>query len=185
MIYVYEDEKQSGKYYFQLTDEDFETCKIKKYKKRGFSCEKEARKAAMNYISEQDTRKFNGLKFDFIIQDFLKLKRQRLSETRVQRFDRIFRLYLSPYLANKYMNRFSALDAEKFYNHIFDLNLSVNYTNWILSQFKRIFRYSEIYYNLANNPASRLEYSKEAIQPIDPLDLSIQRKIFKVYQRLK
>lgn len=179
MIYVYKDEKQLGKYYFQLLVEDFETGKTKKYKKRGFSSEKEARKAAMNYISEQNTKKFNGLKFDFVIEDFLKLKRQRLSETSVQRYERVFKLYISPYVANKYMNRFTALDAEKFYNHILGLNLSVNNTNWVLSQFKRIFRYAEIYYNLTNNPASRLEYLKEAIQPIDPLYLYSKKEFSK------
>lgn len=176
MIYIYKDEKQPGKFYFQLTVDDLETGKKKKYKKRGFSSEKEARKAAMNFVSDQNTKKFNGIQFDVIIEEFISFKRKRNKETSVQRIERVYRRYILPYVKGKYMNRFTALDAENFYNHILSLNLSVNNTNWIISQFKRIFKYAETYYSLGHNPTLRLEYLKEAIQPIDPLDLYTQKE---------
>lgn len=64
MIYIYKDEKQPGKFYYQLTVDDLETGKKKKYKQRGLSSEKEARKAAMNFVSDQNTKKYNGIQFD-------------------------------------------------------------------------------------------------------------------------
>lgn len=92
MIYIYKDEKQPGKFYFQLTVDDLETGKKKKYKKRGFSSEKEARKAAMNFVSDQNTKKYNGIQFDVIIEEFISFKRKRNKETSVQRIERVFRI---------------------------------------------------------------------------------------------
>ena len=92
MIYIYKDEKQPGKFYYQLTVDDLETGKKKKYKQRGFSSEKEARKAAMNFVSDQNTKKYNGIQFDVIIEEFISFKRKRNKETSVQRIERVFRI---------------------------------------------------------------------------------------------
>lgn len=171
MIYVYKDERNTGKFYFQLTVEDLETGIQKRIKKRGFSSAKEAQKAAMLFISEKKNQEYNGLKFEELIDEYIKFKRKRVKATSLQRYERVIRLYIEPFVAGKYVNRFLEKESEDFYSYILDKNLSIKNFNRIIAVFKALFRFAQTQFGLKYNPTAQLEYKKESIKPIDPLDL--------------
>lgn len=166
MIYIYKDEKVIGKYYFQIIIEDLVTGKKKKYKRRGFSSETEARKAALKFSTSEKSKEANNIEFDFIIKEFLSFKSKRINDRSLQKAERIINLYIRPYVTGKYMNKYTALDAESFYDSIISLKKAPDYTNTIISQMKRLFKFAHDYYDLQNNPVNRLEYRKDQIKPI-------------------
>lgn len=167
MIYIYKDENVTGKYYFQIIIEDLITGAKKKYKRRGFSSEAEARKAALRFSTSEKSKETNNIEFDFIIKEFLNFKSKRINDRSLQKAERIINLYIRPYVNGKYMNKYTALDAESFYDSIISLKKAPDYTNTIISQMKRLFKFAHDYYDLQNNPVSRLEYKKDVIKPIN------------------
>lgn len=167
MIYIYKDENLTEKYYFQIIIEDLITGVKKKYKRRGFSSEAEARKAALRFSTSEKSKEANNIEFDFIIKEFLNFKSKRINDRSLQKAERIINLYIRPYVNGKYMNKYTALDAESFYVSIISLKKAPDYTNTIISQMKRLFKFAHDYYDLQNNPVSRLEYKKDVIKPIN------------------
>lgn len=167
MIYIYKEEKNSEKYYFQIILDDYSTGEKKKYKKRGFFSEAEARKAAMKFITTEKSKEHNGVGFDFVIDEFLKFKSKRINDRSLQKAERIIELYIQPYVKGKYMNKYSVLDADDFYIKVLSLNRSPNHTNTIIAQMKRLFTYAHDYFGVQNNPVSRLEYKKDIIKAIE------------------
>lgn len=167
MIYIYKDENLTGKYYFQIIIEDIITGGKKKYKRRGFSTEAEAKKAALRFSTSEKSKEANNIEFDFIIKEFLNFKSKRINDRSLQKAERIINLYIRPYVIGKYMNKYTALDAESFYVSIISLKKAPDYTNTIISQMKRLFKFAHDYYDLQNNPVSRLEYKKDIIKPIN------------------
>ena len=165
MIYIYKEKNNT--YYFQILLEDFSTGKIKRYKRRGFSSESEARKAAMKFIAVEKNVEHNGVTFDFIIDEFLKFKKVRVNDRSLQKFERIIYLYILPYVKGQNMSKYTALDAENYYNSILLLDHAPDYMNTIIAQFKRLFRFAHDFYGLQNDPVSRLEYRKNVIKPIE------------------
>ena len=69
------------------------------------------------------------------------------------------------------MNRFTPIDAENYYNIILSFEHAPDYMNMIIAQFKRLFKFAHDYYNLQNDPVSRLEYRKSVIKPIEIQEL--------------
>lgn len=59
MIYIYKEKNNT--YYFQILLEDSRTGKVKRYKRRGFSSEIEARKAAMKFSVNEKNIENRGL----------------------------------------------------------------------------------------------------------------------------
>lgn len=169
MIYIYKEKNNT--YYFQILLEDSKTGKVKRYKRRGFSSEIEARKAAMKFSVNEKNIVNKGLTFDFIIDEFLKFKKVRVSDRSLHKFERTIDLYIRPYTKDLYMNNYSSLDAEKYYNTILSLNHAPEYMNMIIAQFKKLFKFAHDYYNLQNDPVSRLEYRKTIIKPIEIQEL--------------
>lgn len=170
MIYVYLDPK-TNTYYFQIILEDLSTGKKKKIKKRGFKTKAEAQKAALKYVSSEKTVEYNGVSFEFIIDAFLKFKAKRVCDRSMQKIERLLKLYIEPYVQGLYMDKYTALEAEEFYNQILAYDFAPDYMNSIIALMKRLFIFAQDYYGLNNNPVSRLENRKHVIQPIDPQEV--------------
>ena len=170
MIYIYKD-KKTETFYYQILLDDLSTGKVKKYKKRGFATELEAQKAAYKYVSSEKTQEFNGVTFDFIIDSFLKFKSTRVCDRSIHKLEGLLNKFILPYVKGLYMNKYSPLEAEEFYNKLLKLNIAPDYMNTVLTLMKRIFKYAQDYYGLQNNPVARLEYRKFVIKPIDPQEV--------------
>lgn len=182
MIYVYKDEKSKDSFYFQIILKDLETGKQKKIKRRGFSSEKEANKAAMLFVSDKKNYEYNGLKFDFIIEKLICYMRERIDSRSIQRYEREINTYILPYITGKYINRFSVLDADDFYTYVLRLNKSASQTNLILDLFKRIFKFAQKKYHIDFDPTIGFDRMKKVYKPIDPLDLYTPNDFYKFIQ---
>lgn len=151
---VYKDSK--GKWYIKYQNKT----------KRGFSTKKEAEKyeAKMRLEVNQDK---DEVDFNTIAIDFLKNKKSKTTYGTYSKYKTVYENKIcSMFPVDKKIKDITTMTCRQFYEELENCELSTKTKNFIVTEFKAIFKHGSTYFYISNNPSISLGRFKKTYDEI-------------------
>lgn len=146
--------------------------KYKNKTKRGFKSKSDAKKYEARLRLQNKTNE--TIYFSIVVKDYIEYLEKNVCFTTYNKYKRCLENIIIPNVPNKDINDITEMDCRKFRDFIQDLKYSTDYKNYILQQYKAVFKHAKKYFHSQNN----------AFEIIDNFKMTFDEKIKKKNKEL-
>lgn len=131
--------------------------------KRGFKLKREAQEyEARLKLEKKEPNCFK--KFHDVAQDYIICKEKEVEYGTYSKIKQVITNIIIPNTKNKLIFKIDEIDCREFKYFVQELSYSTRYKNFLLSQYKAIFKHSKLYFKNDNDPTYILETFKATMQ---------------------
>jgi len=134
--------------------------------KRGFKTKKEAEKYEAK-MKLEEIEGNNEITFDCLAQDFLNYKKNNTTYGTYNKYKRNYeRTIKAAFPTDSKIKDINKMTCRKFHEKLKDMPLATKTKNFILTEFKAIFKHGVMYFEIKNDPSSSLNRYQKTYEEV-------------------